>query len=205
MYNSFAPCFTSSLTPRESSHVARCNNFSATQQESFSHVFSYSFGRIVSHPHHRPLPFVRAEDPPRTWVDKDTGHRIWRLSDEPNSGGFYFNVNAYTPDHKQMIYTAPDGIHVLDMATRTTRLVQTLQRDPSAARAAGASRNPHALVAGSKTNSVFFTQLDPVSNAVAVYKADTTTGAIRKLTDLPPKISIVSVNADETLAAGAYN
>ena len=50
--------------------------------------------------------------PPKTWVDKDTGHRVWRLSDEPNSGGFYFNVNGYTPDHKTMIYTAPDGIHV---------------------------------------------------------------------------------------------
>ena len=26
--------------------------------------------------------------PPRTWVDKDTGHRVWRLTDEANSGGF---------------------------------------------------------------------------------------------------------------------
>src|SRR5450755_2756843 len=51
--------------------------------------------------------------PPRTWVDKDTGHRVWRLSDEPNSGAFYFNVNGYTPDLKTMIYTAPDGIHTL--------------------------------------------------------------------------------------------
>ncbi len=135
---------------------------------------------------------ARAEDPPKTWVDKDTGHRVWRISDEPNSGGFYFNVNAYTPDHKQMIYTAPDGIHVLDMATRKTRLLvpnppaatAAESGDPSAVRGAGASRNPHALVAGSKTNSVFFTQRDPATNSAAVYKADTNTGAIRKLTDL---------------------
>ena len=66
---------------------------------------------------------LRAEDPPKTWVDKDTGHRVWRLSAEPNSGGFYFNINAYTPDHKSMIYTAPDGIHVLNMETRNTRLL----------------------------------------------------------------------------------
>ena len=64
-----------------------------------------------------------APTPPRSWVDKDTGHRVWRLSDEPNSGGFYFNVNAYTPDGKQMIYTAPDGIHVMDMATLKTKLL----------------------------------------------------------------------------------
>ena len=61
--------------------------------------------------------------PPRSWVDKDTGHRVWRLSDEPNSGAFYFNINAYTPDNKQMIYSAPDGIHVLDLATRQTKLL----------------------------------------------------------------------------------
>src|SRR5271168_3338225 len=61
--------------------------------------------------------------PPKSWVDKDTGHRVWRLSDEANSGGFYFNINAYTPDNKQMIYTAPDGIHVMDMATRATGLL----------------------------------------------------------------------------------
>jgi oligogalacturonide lyase len=135
---------------------------------------------------------------PNTWVDKDTGHRVWRLSPEPNSGGFYFNINAYTPDGKSMIYTAPDGIHVLDMATRKTRLL--VPNSPGAA----ANAKPHALVAGSKTNSVFYTQLDPATHTTAVYKADTDTGAIRKLADLPPKISIVSVNADETLAAGTY-
>src|ERR1700730_9089444 len=68
-------------------------------------------------------PFLCAEEIPKTWVDKDTGHRIWRLSDEPNSGGFYFNINAYTADRKQIIYTAPDGIHVLDMDTHKTRLL----------------------------------------------------------------------------------
>jgi oligogalacturonide lyase len=152
-------------------------------------------------------PLVRAQQPPKTWVDKDTGHRIWRLSDEPNSGGFYFNINAYTADRKQMIYTASDGIHVLDMDTRKTHLLvpnPPASSDPTAVRGAGTGRNPHALVAGSKTNSVFFTQRDPATNSAAVYKADTNTGAIRKLTDLPPKISIVSVNADETLAAGTY-
>src|SRR5271170_2708897 len=84
-------------------------------------------------------PLARAEDPPKTWVDKDTGHRVWRISDEPNSGGFYFNVNAYTPDHKQMIYTAPDGIHVLDMETRKTRLLV-----PNPPAAAAESADPSA-------------------------------------------------------------
>jgi len=145
---------------------------------------------------------------PRSWVDKDTGHRVWRLSDEPNSGGFYFNVNAYTPDEKQMIYTAPDGIHVLDLATRGTKLlVKNPPRQEGAS--GGGARGPsagtvHALVAGYKTNSVFFTQTDLATGVTSVYKADTNTGVIRKLVDLPAKRNIVSVNADETLAAGTY-
>lgn len=144
--------------------------------------------------------------PPRTWVDKDTGHRIWRLSNEPNSGGFYFNINAYTPDGKQMVYTAPDGIHVLDLATRQTKLLV-----PNPPRPAGSQNNPrarfiygvHALVVGHKTNSVFYTEMNPETRVVSVYKADTNTGKIRKLIDLPPNHMIVSINADETLAAGA--
>src|SRR5580698_12552 len=122
--------------------------------------------------------------PPKTWVDKDTGHRVWRLSDEPNSGGFYFNINAYTPDGKQMVYTAPDGIHVLDMATRQTKLL--VANPPQPADAHG--RVPgmlHTLVAGSKTNSIFYTSTD-ANKITSIYKADTNTGAIRKLVDLQP-------------------
>jgi len=154
---------------------------------------------------------VAAGVPPKTWVDKDTGHRVWRLSNEPNSGGFYFNVNAYTPDGKQMIFTAPDGIHVMDMATRETRLLVPNPPRPEGSGQAGASeqRGPmagmvHALVVGARTNSVFFTKMDPATGVNSVYKADTNTGVVRKLVDLPTHRMIVSVNADETLAAGTY-
>jgi oligogalacturonide lyase len=140
--------------------------------------------------------------PPRSWVDKDTGHRVWRLSDEANSGGFYFNVNAYTPDGKQMIYTAPDGIHVMDMATRATKLL--VANPPAVDGATGPIPGTvHALVVGHKTNSVFFTKTGE-NHVTSLYKADTNTGVIKKLVDLPAKRGIVSVNADETLAAGTY-
>ena len=146
--------------------------------------------------------------PPKSWVDKDTGHRVWRLSDEPNSGGFYFNVNGYTPDLKQMIYTAPDGIHVLDMTTHATKLLVANPPRPANAPPGGGGGfmryGVHALVAGYKTNSVFYTQTDPATNVTSVYKADVYSGAIRKLVDLPEKRMIVSINADETLAAGTY-
>ena len=150
--------------------------------------------------------------PPKTWVDKDTGHRVWRVSDEPNSGAFYFNINAYTPDHKSMVYNSPEGIRVLDLATMTTRMLVPNTPPPPAGpgdAAAGARRGfgggARAIVVGHKTNSIFFTRMDPATRANAVYKADTNTGAITKLIDLPPRVSISSVNADETLGAGTYN
>ena len=142
--------------------------------------------------------------PPKTWVDKDTGHRVWRLSNEPNSGGFYFNVNAYTPDGRQMIYTAPDGIHVMEMATRRTKLLVANPPRPADERGAMYAGMVHALVVGHKTNSVFFTKSDAATGVTSVYKADTNSGVVRKLVDLPAKRMIVSVNADETLAAGTY-
>src|SRR5277367_112905 len=104
--------------------------------------------------------FAQAQLPPKSWVDKDTGHRVWRLSDEPNSGGFYFNINAYTPDGKQMIYTAPDGIHVLDMATRQTKLLVPNPPQPTNGPRGLIPGMLHTLVAGSKTNSIFYTSTD---------------------------------------------
>lgn len=148
-----------------------------------------------------------AKLPPKTWVDKDTGHRIIRLSDEPNSSGFYFNVNAYTPDLKTMIYTAPDGIHTMDMATRKTKLL--VANPPKPADADGASQfrfgAVHAIIAGQKTNSVFYTMADPKTRVTAIYKADVYTGAITKLTDLPKGMGVATINADETLGAGTIN
>src|ERR1700746_1014887 len=84
--------------------------------------------------------FANAQLPPKTWVDKDTGHRVWRLSDEPNSGAFYFNINGYTPDNKQMIYSAPDGIHCAALATRATKLLVANPKQPDGTLASG--RNP---------------------------------------------------------------
>ncbi len=144
--------------------------------------------------------------PPKTWVDKDTGHRVWRVTDEPGSSGFYFNVNAYTPDLKTMIYSAPDGIHGMDLATKKTWLIV-----PNPPRPEGADAQQfrfggvHAIIAGRKTNSVFYTQADPTTHVTAIYKADVYTKQITKLTDLPKGMGVATINADETLGAGTIN
>jgi oligogalacturonide lyase len=145
-------------------------------------------------------------DLPRTWVDKDTGHRVIRLTDEPGSSGFYFNVNAYTPDEKTMVYNAPDGIHGFDLATHKTWLiVANPPRDEKDPRA-NFRNGVHAIVVGHKTNSIFFSRRDPATDRIGIYKADVYTKQVTKLAELPKGApGVASVNADETLAAGTMN
>jgi oligogalacturonide lyase len=150
-------------------------------------------------------PSTTGEVPPKTWVDKDTGHRIWRMTDEPNSGAFYFNVNGYTPDLKTLIYTAPDGIHGIDMATHKTRMIVA---NPPHTDSNGDNRfsgGVRAIVAGSKTNSVFYAQSDPATHVTTLYKADVYTNKITRLADVPKGMSVVTINADETLGAATLN
>ncbi len=125
--------------------------------------------------------------PPASWIDKDTGHRIVRLTNEPGSASFYFNVNAYTPDGKEMIYTTPEGISVLDLKTLKTRAV--------------VQGRVRAVVVGHKTPSVFY--IKPEENALYVTNVDTK--ETRMVGKVPPRGNIATVNADETLAAGTYD
>ena len=148
------------------------------------------------------------KDPPKSWVDETTGHRVIRLSDEPNSSGFYFNNNAFSPDGTKMIYTAPDGIHVLELATRKTRLLvpnpprPATDEDPMARY----RRGVHAIVVGHRTASIFYSQMDPETKLNTLYKANMDTGEITKLTSLPVGATgVATINADETLAAGTMN
>jgi oligogalacturonide lyase len=153
------------------------------------------------------VPMQNSPTPPKTWVDKDTGHRVWRLTDEPGSSAFYFNVNDYSPDKRFMIYTAPDGIHTLELANRKTRLLV-----PNPAPQAGAAKDQsgqtvrdRTVVVGHKTDSVFFTRFDLVSGRSIAYKADMISGEVTKLATLPVDATIATINADETLAAGVYD
>lgn len=141
------------------------------------------------------------KNPPKSWIDKDTGHRVIRLTDEPGSASFYFNVNAYTPDGNEMVYTTPKGISVLNLKTLKTRSVVV--------------GRVHTLVVGHKTPSIFYTKPvegspDPKTFAearkipMALYATNVDTGVTKMLAKVPPGANLVTVNADETLAAGTY-
>ena len=66
---------------------------------------------------------AQASEPPKSWIDPDTGHRVVRLTNEPGSASLYFNQNGYTADGKKLVYTTPDGISVLDLATHEAKQV----------------------------------------------------------------------------------
>lgn len=142
---------------------------------------------------------------PVSWVDQDTGHRVIRLSGEPGSSGFYFNVNAFTPDGKQMVYNAPDGIHALDLSTLKTRLIVPNPPQPADSGSRGFRFGMHTIVVGRKTNSIFFSKADPESRLNTIYRADVYTGEVTKLATLPPRASVATINADETLGVGTYD
>ena len=63
------------------------------------------------------------DEPPKSWIDPDTGHRIVRLTNEPDSASLYFNQNGYTADGKKMVYTTPEGISALNLETHAARPV----------------------------------------------------------------------------------
>jgi oligogalacturonide lyase len=138
-------------------------------------------GAVGSDPSWQP-----GQPPPKSWIDPATGHRVVRLTDEPDSASFYFNVNAYTPDGKEMVYTTPNGIYAMDLATWKTRQV--------------VQGRVHAIEVGHKTPSIFY--IKPQDRTLWVTNIDT--GATRKLAAMPPRGSVVTINADETLAAGTY-
>jgi oligogalacturonide lyase len=121
---------------------------------------------------------------PTSWIDPDTGHRVVRLTQEPNSASLYFNQNGYTADHKKMVYTTPEGISVLDLETHAAKSIVT-----------GRVR---IVVTGHKTQNVYYIRDQ------AVYATDVDTLVTKKIAALPERGSIATVNADETLLAGTY-
>ena len=65
-------------------------------------------GAVGSDPSWQP-----GQPPPKTWIDPDTGHRVFRLTDEPGHRQPLLQPERLHADGKKMVYTTPDGISVL--------------------------------------------------------------------------------------------
>jgi oligogalacturonide lyase len=136
---------------------------------------------------------TQAQEPPTDWIDPDTGHRVVRLSTQPGSASLYFNYNGYTSDGSRLLFSTPEGISAVDLKThRITPVVHGKVRF---------------LFVGRHTNLVYYSKPDrdagtaPVGSG-AIYAADIGTGKSREVARVD-RGSIGSINADETLLAGA--
>ena len=61
---------------------------------------------------------AKAQEPPREWIDPDTGHRVVRLSNEPGSSSFYFHQNGYTASGDKLVFSTRSGLSTYDFKTK---------------------------------------------------------------------------------------
>lgn len=123
--------------------------------------------------------------PPREWIDQDTGHRIIRISDEPGSSTFYFHQNAYTANGDKLVFSTRGGLSTYDFNSK--KIEQIVD---------GRTGN---VIVGKKTRKVFYSKGD------TVYETDIDTKTTREIVkDTRLRTgSGFAVNADETLLGGS--
>jgi oligogalacturonide lyase len=129
-----------------------------------------------------------AGEPPREWIDPDTGHRIIRLSEEPGTASLYFHQNAYTPDGRKLVVTTPHGVSTIDLATHAIEPV--------------VNEKVNVIVVGRKSGDVYYTKRE--GGEVTVFATNLETKATRQVGRLT-RGNVASVNADETLLLGTYS
>ena len=54
---------------------------------------------------------------PKEWLDAQTGHRIVRLTGDAGGSTLYFHDNAFSPQGDTLMFSTPDGIASVDVAT----------------------------------------------------------------------------------------
>jgi oligogalacturonide lyase len=122
---------------------------------------------------------------PREWIDKDTCHRIRRLSDIDGSQSFYFHQNGYTRGGDKMVFSTPAGLSVFDFKTWKSKPL--------------VDGRCSSVIVGPRTRQVFYTKDD------GVFATNIDTGVTRLIVrraDLRGG-SGWAVNADETLLGGS--
>jgi len=133
---------------------------------------------------------IAQQQPPREWIDPDTGHRVIRLSEEPGSASLYFHQNPYTPDGQKLIITTPNGLSAINLSTRAIEKI--------------VDGRVSVIIVGRKSGDVYYSRTVTDNNVrqTTVYATNLNTKATREIVKLPPGASVSSVNADETLLAG---
>lgn len=129
--------------------------------------------------------FAQKKELPREWIDKETGHKIVRLSNEDGSQSFYFHQNGYTASGDKMVFSTPKGLSTYNFKTK--KIEQIVEGRAGS------------VVVGAKTRKVFYTKGD------SVFETDLDTKATREIVK-NAKLrtgSGFAVNSDETLLGGS--
>ncbi|MCD9185307.1 MAG: oligogalacturonate lyase family protein [Pyrinomonadaceae bacterium] len=129
--------------------------------------------------------YAQTKELPGEWIDKETGHKIVRLSDEDGSQSFYFHQNGYTENGDKMVFSTPKGLSTYNFKTK--KIEQIVEGRAGS------------VVVGAKTRKVFYTKGD------SVFETDIDTKATREIVK-NAKLrtgSGFAVNSDETLLGGS--
>lgn len=124
-----------------------------------------------------------AQEPPTEWIDKDTGHKVVRLSREAGSQSLYFHQNAYTTEGDKLIITSPTGVSTINLKTREIEKV--------------VEGRVNVIVVGRKSRQVYYMKDG------TLFATHLDTKATRQIIKLPFRGGISSINADETLLLGS--
>ncbi|HRH42236.1 MAG TPA: oligogalacturonate lyase family protein [Pyrinomonadaceae bacterium] len=120
---------------------------------------------------------------PKEWIDKDTGHKIIRISEENGSSSFYFHQNGYAGE--KLVFSTRHGLSTYDFKTK--KIEEIVQ---------GRAGN---VIVGRKTHKVFYTKGDEIYET----NIDTKETRLITKTDKIRGGSGFAVNADETLLGGS--
>src|SRR5215470_17503155 len=125
------------------------------------------------------------------WLDADTSHRVVRLSRIPGeSESFYFHQNAFTASGDKMVFanTATNRSRDFFAYDWHTRKIDLLTDG-------GTNRGE---IVAPKSRQLFYMRDS------AVYATHLDTRATKKIAELPRGWRGLTINADETLLAGAF-
>src|SRR4051812_22170319 len=134
--------------------------------------------------------------PPGEWIDARTGHRVVRVSTAPGASSLYFHQQSFTPQGDKMVASTSEGIAAIDLKTwKMTTIVR--------------GTGLQLLFAGRKARTVYYiaggikgAARGSTTTPAQIWAADIDTGKAHRIADIPAG-GIATINADETLLAGA--
>jgi oligogalacturonide lyase len=131
---------------------------------------------------------------PLEWVDKDTGHRVRRLSVEDNTKSLYFHDNAFTQDGRYMVMSTTTGISFVEFPGLAVKTLIT---------------GPYDIINVSRTKPICYARKRPVKDdtkgtlGLEYVAISIPSGKVKSL-GVVEKGYISGFNADDTLMLGIW-